>query len=391
MPMSLTNLLQTKGIIAMIREYDWVLLGATILLVAMGLVTLYGFTGENTFFIRQLIWASIGIVVCLVVGLFDTGMLKRTGILVSLYGFFIVILLALLAFGVSTKGAQSWLNIGGLGIQPTDPLKIILILILAKYFSRRHIEIAHVRHILVSAVYAGIPFILVFLQPDFGSALILFSLWLGMVVVSGISKKHLFAVIAIGVLSFAILWQFVFLPHQKERIMTFLHPLTDIQGAGYNAFQSTVAVGSGQILGKGIGYGTQSRLEFLPEYETDFIFAAFAEEWGFVGSLILIVLFGVILWRIIRLAIRGAGNFEVLYGLGLAILLASHACVHIGMNIGLLPVTGLPLPFVSYGGSHLLTEFLGIGILLAQSRYARAAHKSSLGREIVGVGDAPIM
>ncbi len=378
------------SILSVVRSYDWVLLGSVLALVSIGLVTMYGFTGENLFFVRQLIWALLGFGICLGVGLADVRFLKRTEVLVVLFGVFVTILLFLLVFGVSTKGAQSWLSVGGLGIQPADPLKIVLILILAKYFSRRHIEIAHIRHILVSGFYVFLPFVLVFLQPDFGSAIILLLIWFGMVVVSGISKKHLFAVIGLGVVTFGLLWQFGFEPHQKERIMTFLHPLTDIQGTGYNAFQSTVAVGSGQLLGKGIGYGTQSRLEFLPEYETDFIFAAFAEEWGFVGALILFSLFSVVLFRIIRMASRGAGNFEVLYGLGLVIFLASHVVVHVGMNIGVLPVTGLPLPFVSYGGSHLLTEFVGIGILLAQSRYARAAHKGSLNREIVSVTERDI-
>ncbi|NTV44921.1 MAG: rod shape-determining protein RodA [Candidatus Yonathbacteria bacterium] len=378
------------SLLSTIRSYDWVLLSAVLALVGAGLVTMYGFTGKNIFFIRQSIWVTISLVACLSIGMIDIRFLKRTGFLVSAYAFLGTVLLALLAFGVATKGAQSWLSIGGLGIQPADPMKLVLILMLAKYFSRRHVEIAHIRHILVSGAYMMIPFLLVFLQPDFGSAIILFSIWFGMVVVSGISKKHLFAVFAIGLISFSLLWQFGFKEHQKDRIMTFLHPLTDIQGTGYNAFQSMVAVGSGQVLGKGIGYGTQSRLEFLPEYETDFMFAAFAEEWGFVGSFIVFTLFGIILWRIMRTAMRGLGNFEILYGLGLAIFLAAHVVIHVGMNIGLLPVTGLPLPFLSYGGSHILVEFVGIGILLAQGRYARPAHKEASEREIIGVLEADI-
>jgi len=385
--MALNNLFFIRYAREFFRAYDPILFVATLLLAGAGLVTLYGFTGESMFFARQFAWVIFGIVTSFVIARVDTAILKRTGVLVSLYAFFMGILILLLAFGVATKGAQSWIGVGGFGIQPTDPLKLVLILVLAKYFSRRHVEIAHIRHILVSGAYVFIPFLLVFLQPDFGSAIILAFIWFGMVVVSGISKKHLFAVLGLGIVSFALLWQFVFLPHQKERIMTFIHPLTDIQGAGYNAFQSTVAVGSGQLLGKGIGYGTQSRLEFLPEYETDFIFAAFSEEWGFVGSLLLFALFGVVFARILLIASHGASNFEMLYGLGFAIFLAGHGIVHVGMNIGLLPVTGLPLPFVSYGGSHLLTEFVGIGILLSQARRARPAHKSSLDHEIVGVGE----
>jgi rod shape determining protein RodA len=206
-----------------------------------------------------------------------------------------------------------------------------------------------------------------------------------MVLVSGISKKHFLIVFFVGAVAFAGLWGYVFEDYQKERIQTFIHPLTDIQGAGYNAYQSTIAVGSGQVLGKGIGYGTQSKLQFLPEYETDFIFAAFAEEWGFVGVIIVLLLYGVVIWRIILNAMYGATNFEILFGVGLAILFMSQFIVHVGMNIGLLPVTGTTVPFLSYGGSHLITEFVGLGILMGMRRYRRAAHKDDIKKEFLGV------
>ncbi len=181
------------------------------------------------------------------------------------------------------------------------------------------------------------------------------------------------------------LWSFVFQTYQKQRIMTFIHPLTDIRGTGYNAYQSTIAVGSGKILGKGVGYGTQSKLQFLPEYETDFIFASFAEEWGFVGVLILLTLYGLVLWRILQNAQVGAGNFETFFGLGLAILFIIHIIIHAGMNMGILPVTGTTIPFMSYGGSHLLTEFLGLGILMGMRRYSRAAHREVVHNQIDGI------
>ena len=185
---------------------------------------------------------------------------------------------------------------GGFTFQPVDGAKLAVILVLSKYFSRRHVEIARVRHILVSGFYVGVIFLLVFSQPDFGSAIIIFATWLGMVLVSGISKKHLAFVGILGVCAFALLWVFVFKPYQKVRIMTFVSPLSDIRGTGYNAYQSTIAVGSGELLGKGIGLGSQSKLLFLPEYETDFIFAAFAEEWGYVGAMLLLLLALSLLW-----------------------------------------------------------------------------------------------
>jgi rod shape determining protein RodA len=315
----------------------------------------------------------------------DWRFLKSTKIIVTLFILSVGLLSLLFIVGSVFKGAQSWFNIGAFTFQPADPIKLVIILILAKYFSRRHVEIAHVRHILVSGFYVFVIFLLVFLQPDFGSAIIIFFLWLGMTLVSGISKKHLLLVFMIGVLAFGGLWLFVFKPYQKARIANFINPLTDIRGSGYNAYQSTIAVGSGQILGKGIGYGTQSKLQFLPEYQTDFIFAAFAEEWGFLGVILLFLLYGIVFWRILAIAFRGESNFEILFGSGLVILFFVHTVIHVGMNIGLLPVTGNTLPFMSYGGSHLLTEFIGLGVLMGMKRYSRTVHKDVAHNEMVGV------
>ena len=343
------------------------------------------FVGENYFFENQMIWMTISVFIFFVLSFIDFRFLRRTGVIVSLFLFSIFLLLLLFVFGDIVKGAQSRFDFGAFALQPSDPIKLVVIFLLAKYFSRRHIEIANVRHILVSGFYAFVIFLLVLLQPDFGSAIIIAFLWQGMVLVSGISKKHLVVVALLGVIGLLGMWSFVFEDYQKQRILTFVHPLTDIQGTGYNAYQSTIAVGSGELIGKGVGYGTQSKLEFLPEYETDFIFAAFAEEWGFIGVLLLFTLFIIVIWRILESAMLGATNFEILFGLGLAILFISHIVINIGMNIGLLPVTGTTLPFMSYGGSHLLTEFVGLGILMGMRRYARTTHKDDSGREFLGI------
>lgn len=304
--------------------------------------------------------------------------------MISIYFGFVMILAGLLLFGQMIKGARGWIDFGPFSFQPADLMKLILILILAKYFARRHIEIAHVRHILLSSFYVLLPALLILFQPDFGSATIIGLIWLGMIMISGVSKKHLLAVFLIGLSAASILWFSVFTSHQKDRIISFLNPLADVRGAGYSAFQSTLAVGSGQLLGKGVGFGTQSRLNFLPEYETDFIFAAFAEEWGFVGVTTLFILFGLIIWRVLQAALRGSTNFEILFGVGFAIFLMSHFVINVGMNLGLLPVTGLTLPFVSYGGSHLLVEFTGLGILMGMKRYARVVHRDELEHEFLG-------
>jgi rod shape determining protein RodA len=267
-------------------------------------------------------------------------------------------------------------------LQPSDPAKLVLIIVLAKYFAKRHEMIGNFKHIIISGAYAMAIFALVFIQPDFGSAMILFFVWLGLVLVSGIKIRHLLTVFTLGTVVLGLMWQFVFFDYQKDRIMTFLDPLSDIQGAGYNAYQSTVAIGSGQLFGKGIGYGTQSKLLFLPEYETDFIFAAYAEEWGIFGVVLLFGLFALVVWRLLVHAVEGASNFERLFAAGVCILFVAHFFVHIGMNIGLLPVTGTTIPFLSYGGSHLFTEFIAVGMVMAMARYKpvsiRSKHTDSI-------------
>ncbi|HEY4506174.1 MAG TPA: rod shape-determining protein RodA [Candidatus Paceibacterota bacterium] len=363
---------------------DWLLLLSVIPLLVAGFITMNSFVKESYFAPRQLIWISISIAVFLVFSFIDWRILRNTWVLLIIYAVSIILLLVIFA-GSQIRGVESWLNFGLFSFQPADIAKLVLILVLAKYFSRRHVEIAHFKHIFISGLYAFVPFALILIQPDFGSALIILVVWLGMILVSGVSKKHLVIVLGAGLVAFAVLWMFVFAPYQKARIMSFLDPLRDPQGTGYNALQSTIAVGSGQIMGKGVGYGTQSRLEFLPEYQTDFIFAAFAEEWGLIGVLIMFGLFGIIIWRILASAIVGASNFEIYFGVGLSIMLMAHFVIHVGMNIGVLPVTGLPLPFVSYGGSHLLTEFIGLGILSGMRKYSRGIHKEDIQQEFLGI------
>lgn len=367
------------------RHLDWVLLFATLPIIGAGLVSMYAFIGVNNYFERQLFWLPIAMLICFGLSLIDVRILRRSNTILALFLFFTGLLLLLFLVGSVFKGAQGWFNLGFFAVQPADPMKLVLILVLAKYFSRRHVEIAKVKHVLISGFYALVPFVLVLLQPDFGSAIILFAIWLGMTMVSGISKKHLFIVFTLGTVAFMMLWVLALHPYQKQRIKTFLHPLTDIRGAGYNAYQSTVAVGSGQVLGKGIGYGTQSRLKFLPEYQTDFIFASFAEEWGFIGVTLLLLCFGVIIWRILLIAYTGATNFETLYAMGLAIFFMTQFIIHVGMNMGLMPVTGQTLPFMSYGGSHLVTEFAGLGILMGMRRFARVSHPESMKNEFHGI------
>ena len=372
------------------HSFDWLLFGAMFFISVAGILTMNSFLpmqagSENVLFLRQIIWLVISILVMLLASLIDWRFLRRSESVVILFSISCFLLIFLFILGAVFKGAQSWFNLGAFAFQPVDFAKLVLVMLLAKYFSRRHIEIANVRHILVSGFYTFIIFILVFLQPDFGSAIIIFLIWLSMVLFSGISKKHLLVVFLTGLMAFGGLWFFVFKDYQKTRIISFINPLTDLTGAGYNAYQSTIAVGSGEVFGKGVGLGSQSKLKFLPEYETDFIFAAFSEEWGFIGVVVIFGLYGLVFWRIIDMAKKGATNFETLYGMGLASIFLFHFVIHVGMNIGLLPVTGITMPFMSYGGSHMLAEFLGVGILMGQYSYARAINKGEAKNEIIGI------
>ncbi len=364
---------------------DWTLVLVLIPILGAGLVTMSSFVGETSFFWRQLIFIIIGFVLFFILSNSDIRFLKKSRLLFGLFVFFLGILIVLFVVGHTSNGAKSWFNFGFFSFQPVDMVKIIVVLMLAKYFSRRHVEIAQTKHLLISGLYAFIPFILVFLQPDFGSAIIILVIWFGMSLISGLGRKQLLILSSIGLVAFFSLWLFVFKPYQKARIINFVNPTSDIRGSGYNAYQSTIAVGSGQLFGKGVGFGTQSRLEFLPEYQTDFIFAAYSEEWGFVGSTIIILLYGILIWRILKISLVGASNFEMLYGVGLAILFFSHGMINIGMNIGVLPVTGIPLPFMSYGGSHIVTELASLGLLMSTLKYSRATHRDRMKNEFLGI------
>lgn len=367
-----------------LKSIDWYLLIPAVIISFAGILTMNSFFDQNGLYYKQIIWLFVSVVFFVISSNADWRFLRRSGVVFLFYlGSFVV--LGALFFTNPIKGVHSWFNLGFFAFQPVDFIKLILIILLSKYFSQRHIEIANIKHIMISGIYALLLFILIFLQPDFGSAVIIFLVWLAMIVISGIQKKHILFVFLAGILTFGICWSFVFEKYQRDRIVSFIYPLTDLQGSGYNAFQSTIAVGSGEFFGKGIGLGSQSKLKFLPEYQTDFIFASFAEEWGFFGSILLFALYGFLFWRILDLSRKGISNFEVLYGFGLVVVFISHFVIHVGMNIGLLPVTGLTMPFMSYGGSHLLSEFLGLGMLSGMSKYSRAISKDMTKNEMIGI------
>ena len=375
----------SRSTLHFLKTLDITLLIPVLLIVVSGLLTMSSFQGDDIYFAKQGIWILVSLAMFFFVSSFEYRFLKQTRVVVVLYCIMLSILMLLFALGHVSKGAESWFRFGGFAFQPSDLMKLTLIIVLAKYFSRRHIEIANIRHIIVSFRYALVPFVLVVLQPDFGSAMILLSIWFGLVLVSGISKTHFAIVLAIGTISFLIAWNFIFKPYQKARIINFINPLQDIRGSGYNAYQSTIAVGSGGLTGKGLGFGTQSRLNFLPEYKTDFIFAAFAEEWGFLGSILLLACFGIILFKLASYALVANSTFEALFTYGVLVWFVSHIVINIGMNVGIMPVTGIPLPFMSYGGSHLLAESIALGMCFAMKKYSQGGHKYQVNNEFVGL------
>lgn len=347
-------------------KFDWLLIMAVVLLMALGLVALYSISAtepnfSQSVFSRQLMFAFLGIIILAAGALLDYRYFKNYS--TPLYFFTLAILIFVLVVGKTIRGTSGWIGIGTFHIQPAEIAKLMLVVFMAGFISKKSTELGALVRLIASFVFAGITIVLVLRQPDFGSAMILVSIWLGMTLLAGVSRTHLAALAMSGVILVIIGWTFL-APYQKARIYNFFDPYSDPQKSGYNAIQSTVAVGSGGMFGKGIGNGSQSQLNFLPEKHTDFIFAMIAEELGFLGSLFVLALYGVLLYRIYIIARYARNNFAFLLISGIFIMNAAQVVINIGMNIGILPVTGIPLPFVSYGGSSLVTMCLAVGIVL---------------------------
>ena len=351
------------------QSIDWLLITPIILIMGIGLITNFpteGFLTDPLFF-KQLIFSGIGVGILLFGSLNTYTELKGPFIPPLLLLIAMITLTMLLLFAPELNGAKSWFIFGPIALQPVEFIKIILIVVLARYFTSRHIHIHHIRHVLISLGITGILFFLVFKQPDLGSSVILIIIWAGMIFVSGVSKKHILGLLLCAIAGSLIIWQFM--PnYQQNRVLTFAAPLENLQSSGYTAYQSKIAIGSGGLFGKGVGEGTQSKLGFLPLHESDFVFSAFAEEWGFIGVMILLLLYGVVGWRLLWYAAYGRTNFETLFTIGAFVFIFSHVLLHIGVNAGVFPVTGITLPFMSYGGSHIVAETLIIAMVLGMAR-----------------------
>jgi rod shape determining protein RodA len=362
----------------------WPLIGTAVTIALLGVLTMTPFDGSASLAPRQLLWIGLGVVVYSVCALVDMRFIRRPQVILAGYLISLALLSLVLLVGHRTMGAKSWFYFGSVAFQPADLAKLVFIALLAKYFSRRHMEMGNMMHVVISAMYAASITLLILVQPDLGAAIIFASVWFGMVLVSGIPLRHLAVVVTIGLVLAAGLWTFGLKPYQRTRVMTFINPAADIRGSGYNAYQAMVASGSGQVWGKGIGYGTQSKLRFLPEYQTDFIFAAYAEEWGFAGVVLLLLLYGFLLFQLLSIARHAATNFDALFTIGVLILFLCHIGFHAGINLGILPVTGTTTPFMSSGGSHVMMEFAALGIIASLAQNGRSVPRDRAMQEFEG-------
>ncbi len=360
------------NIISHLKKLDWILISSALLITCFGLAGIWSAgLAKSDFgnFYKQLIFLAVGLATMLAISFFDYRILRNNSYLILAAYFFCLILLAGLHFFAPViRGTRGWYKVGLFSLDPIEPAKIILIILLSKYFSMRHVEMYKLRHILISGLYALVPAALIFIKPDLGGASIVVFMWLGILMVSGIKLKHFAVMFLCFILVSGFAWHFLLKDYQKSRVTAFLFP-QDVLGSSWSQTQTKISVGSGGIFGEGLGKGSEVQYGFLPEPHTDFIFSVIAEEWGLVGMLVFFGAYAIFLWRIFRIALMSSSNFPRLFAVGFAIMLIAQFAINIGMNLSLLPVVGIYLPLVSYGGSGLIANFASVGIL--QSIYTR--------------------
>ncbi len=347
------------------QRLDWTLLLAVLLLVAVGCLMIYSSTraeqGARKLML-QLVWLALGLVILASVTVVDYN--RLTNLAVPFLGFCGFLLIVVLFTGHLVKGAERWIPLGPLNIQPSELLKLALILFLGGFLASREEEAHDFGLVLTSLAYVGAPTVLVLAQPDLGTPVLIFLVWLTMLFVAGARVLQLGAVAFAFIMLFTAAWGLnIIRPHQKQRLTAFINPDADPHGQGWQLKQSLIAVGSGHLLGQGVFKGTQSRLQFVPDQETDFIFTVIGEELGFVGSVAVLALFGLVLYRAVSIAAEAKDTSGRLIASGVAAMLLVHILVNVGMALGMMPVKGMPLPFVSYGGSNMLTMMAAAGLL----------------------------
>ena len=315
----------------------------------------------ESYVFRQINWVALGTILLILI--INISYQKFIDISYGLYAINIILLTLVLVLGRERLGAQRWFTIGNFTFQPSEFIKISFILAQARFLGSRKSSLEDPKGMLAPLILLGIPFVLVLAQPDLGTALLLVPIFFAMMFVAGGRVKHLVILGILGLISLPFFWQ-ILKDYQKQRLLVFLNPNVDPLGAGYTIIQSKIAVGSGGLIGKGWLAGTQNQLNFLPERHTDFIFSVIGEEWGLFGALILILLYYLIVRRGFDIAYSTNDRYGKLVAVGIVVLLGLQVVINIAMTIGLMPVVGIPLPLVSYGGSSLLTTFIAIGLLL---------------------------
>lgn len=342
------------------------MVAAVLVLAAFGLAGIYSASqAKNNFlnFEKQIIFFAVGFFLMLLFSFFDYRIFRNNSYLILvLYFICLALLLGLHFFAPNIRGTRGWYKIGILSLDPIEPAKIILIILLAKYFSMRHVEMYKFRHIVFSGLYVFFPALLVFLKPDLGGTIVLLSIWIGVLLISGIKINHFLILLLCFILLATLAWNFVLKDYQRDRIISFIFPY-DVLGGSWSQTQAKIAIGSGQIFGRGLGQGSQVQYGFLPEPHTDFIFSVIAEERGLLGIFVFFFAYGFLVWRILKISIDSKSNFPRLFATGFAIVLIAQFFINIGMNLSILPVVGIYLPFTSYGGSGLIGSFISLGIL----------------------------
>ncbi|NTW14213.1 MAG: rod shape-determining protein RodA [Candidatus Moranbacteria bacterium] len=357
-------------------QIDWFLVLSALFVFVTGLLSLYSISvnGEGnslvgSYFFKQALFGTIGIAALLSISFLDYRHIGRFS--TPIYFLTLVVLLFAVVFGKTVRGTSGWISFGFFQFQPVEGAKIALLLFLARFIAEKRSELGEWVRIIASLVLSSVYIFLVLRQPDFGSALTLAALWGGMILLSGIRWKHI-AVLALLGMALSFSGWFFLEGYQKDRIEVFLHPEADPRGSGYNVIQAMVAIGSGGVFGKGVGYGSQSQLNFLPEKHTDFIFAVIGEELGLVGVSAVLFAYGIMLFRIYRIALQARDNAGYLLSVGAMVYFLFQILVNVGMNLGIFPVTGLPAPFLSYGGSSLVASFVILGLVLSVYRHRKA-------------------
>jgi rod shape determining protein RodA len=349
----------------LLAQIDWILIASTLLLAAIGLLTIYSATYTQGFYIynKHISWLLIGSLFFLVTVIFDYSLLDRYAYII--YGVSLVMLVYVLILGSEIAGTHRWISLGFISFQPSEFAKLALILALARYFSTKNIPRAGmtIRDLAKPSLLLIVPFLLVAKEPDLGTALIFLLIFCSIILVIKVSRRTLILTFLAFAPIIPLFWS-TLKGYQKARLLSFISPSTNTLGQGYHLLQSKIAIGSGGFFGKGYTKGTQGTLKFLPEHHTDFIFPILAEEWGFMGSLVLLTLFLILILRGINAAANSKDRFGFLVALGISLMFFWHVIINLAMVAGLAPVVGMPLPFLSYGGSFLITSLIGIGVIV---------------------------